>query len=116
MHDRKDDNGQKAMLLEENLQALPPVFILSPAHRSGTNYLSLILLQHPTFQLPELIWEDYVLTHSQLLAKYASQTSMSKGWAEQIRGDEDYSNSLLKHLGGGILSFLYEHIGKDRRL
>lgn len=116
MLERRDDKGQKATLLDENPQAFPPVFILAPVHRSGTNYLTYILLLHPNFQLPNLIWEDHVLMRSQLLAKYASQTSMSKGWAKEIRGDEDYSKSLLKHLGGGILSFLYEHIGKERRL
>lgn len=99
---------------EKKRQARSPVFILSPAPRCGTNYLAHILLLHTVFQLPTLLWEDHVLAYSQLLEEYARKTSTR--WERQIRNDEAYRKDLLRHLGGGILSFLYEHIGEDRRL
>jgi len=91
-----------------------PVFILSPAPRSGTNYLAHILLLNPDFQLPNLLWEDYMLMYSHLLEQYTSQTS--KRWSKKIRENDDYQKSLLEHLGGGILSFLYKQVENNKRL
>lgn len=115
MLNRRQESSQSGTLIV-NTQASPPVFIIAPAHRSGTNYLASILLLHKNFQLPTNLWEDYVLLHSPLLEKYAYQTSKSKGWDLKIWNDDSYPKSLLKHLGDGVLSFLYEQVEEDRRL
>jgi hypothetical protein len=109
MPSNMDENTQNA----SRHQTPPPVFILSPAPRSGTNYLANILLLHPDFQLPNLIWEDHVLIYSHLLTKYTIQTS--NRWSE-AEGQGDYAKDLLNHLGEGILSFLYKHVEDNRRL
>lgn len=100
--------------LEHLHQPRSPVFILAPAPRSGTNYLANILILHPAFQIPTLIWEDHVLVYSQLLEQYVCETS--KRWSSEIGNKEEYRNDLLRHLGGGILSFLCEHIEENKRL
>lgn len=107
-------SGSEEQNAEEGYQAPSPVFILSPAPRSGSDFLAQILQIHPPFQQPTLLSEDYALVYSQLLEQYVNQTAMR--WPKDIRDNEEYRRNLLRHLGEGILSFLYEHIERDRRL
>jgi hypothetical protein len=90
-----------------------PVFIISPSPRCGTNYLAQTLLLDPIFQIPDLLWEDHVLIHSDLLNKYAYQTSL---WWEKESSNDEFRNKLMRHLGDGILSFLGENIDEGRQL
>jgi hypothetical protein len=94
--------------------SMAPVFILSPAPRSGTNYLAHVLELYPSFQLPMLLWEDHVLAYAHLLDEYASRTGSI--WKRDAGGSEDYRVGLLNHLGSGLLSFLVEHTDPERRL
>lgn len=102
------------MKVEEKHKSSSPVFVLSPAPRCGTTYLTWILQIHPDFQLPNLLWEDFVMEHVQFLKDYVHLTS--KRWEHRIKSIKDFKQLFLKHLGDGILSFLCEQIEENKRL
>ncbi len=91
----------------------PPIFILSPLPRCGTNFLWDLLRLHPacaTGRSP--IWEDYLLKNAPLLQRYAAQTQSS--WDPVWGPTEHLRPELLQHLGDALIAFLT--IDPHRRL
>lgn len=85
--------------------ARPPIFILAPQPRSGTNYLWELLRRHPECIAGRApIWEDYLLLHAQHLFRFveAAQASWDHAWGPT----EHLKPELLRHLGDGITRFL----------
>jgi hypothetical protein len=82
------------------------VFIFGIMQRSGTNYLYDLLCQHPNCgaAIPGL--EDFILSESIPLTKYVEAVcnAWNPRWAGELRPDVE--QTMLQHLGQGILSFL----------
>ena len=113
-HLTREVAGTDELKAEEGDRPRAPVFVLSPAPRSGTNFLADLVQLDPAFQIPNLVWEDHVLVHSDLLEQYVNRTS--RRWAKEIRDSERYRRRLLMHLGEGILSFLGEQVEQNKRI
>lgn len=97
-------------------QGKPPVYIMSPMQRCGTNHLADVLMLHPEFQLPKVLDEDFVFEHAHLLYEYSEK--MYQRW-RQLKWIEDPGEcrrQLQFHLGQGILSLLVSQIDENRRL
>lgn len=84
-----------------------PIFILGILQRSGTNYLNNLLLLHPDVQSPGLVWEDFFLAHSDLLATYRESVERRwpPQWAEAI-STELGPQALLHYIGNGLIDFM----------
>jgi hypothetical protein len=93
-----------------------PVFILGMMQRCGSNYLSEILLVHPSFGLPSILEEDYVLEHSHLLLEYVDKTYIRWRGLPWIKDPGECRKLLLRRLGDGLLGLLTSQIAKDKRL
>lgn len=91
-----------------------PVFIVSPMQRCGTNFLAHVLRLHPSFQLPDRIWEDYLLHNADLLDEYVVKTTLR--WRSELGDVRDVRETLLAELGQGILSFLDNRTRAGSRL
>lgn len=94
-------------------RAKPPIFILSPLPRCGTNFLWDVLRQHPhcSHGRPP-IWEDYLLKNSDDLLAFvdAAQASWDPVW-----GPTDHLRAPLLHqLGDALIRFMT--IDDTRRL
>ena len=100
------DHGQEKM----------PVYIMSPMQRCGTNHLADILLLHPDFQLPNVLEEDFVFEHADLLYEYAERTYQRWRGLRWIDNPDECRHLLQLHLGQGILSFLANQIAANKRL
>ena len=75
-------------------------------HRSGTNFLSDLLLLHPRCEagLPA---EDFLVAHTDLLVKYARSTS--KEWSPHWKVKQYLDQPewvVMRHIGEGLMSFL----------
>lgn len=85
-----------------------PVFILGISERSGTNYLRDLLNLHPDLAATNIVFEDFLVAHSDLLIKYADMVRtrwlLNKRIAEQI-GQPD--QAIARALGNGLLELLY---------
>jgi protein-tyrosine sulfotransferase len=88
----------------ETTQITPPVFILGILPRSGTNYLSNLLILHPDCGPPDPIWEDFLVAHSDLLAQYSD--SVTGHWDKKWGIGEEARAELDTALGQGLTSFL----------
>jgi hypothetical protein len=82
-----------------------PVFILGIMPRCGTNFLSDLLCLHPDCGSPNPIYEDYLLAHVDLLDKYVKRVSLH--WNPEWGVDSTYQNSLKRHLGHAMKTFLF---------
>ena len=84
-----------------------PIFILGILQRSGTNYLNNLLLLHPDVKSPGLVWEDYFLTHGDLLAGYLEkiQHHWHRQWIEEVSAELG-PEALLKHMGSSLIGFM----------
>lgn len=92
-----------------------PVFIIGVMNRSGTNFLANLLLEHPQFQIPEFIWEDYFLADADLLEQYVEKTSVH--WSKKARSEKKLiRSSLLERFGATMLSFARERTEPGKRL
>ena len=91
----------------------PPVFILGILPRSGTNFLSNLLILHPDCGPPDPVWEDFLVAHSDLLAQYSD--SVSRHWDEKWGIDQQVQADLEASLGRGLSRFVSER-GKGSRL
>lgn len=88
------------------------IFILGILQRSGTNFLNDLLLLHPDCGAPAPIWENFLVTHADLLVRYANL--VYRRWDPAWGVDEYLKDSLCKHLGDGITSFLTSLTDKKR--
>lgn len=86
---------------------LDPIFIVGILPRSGTNFLYQLLALHPDCQVGQVIWEDFLLAHADLLVRYAEtvQKRWNRAWAVQERVGQPLS-TLCRCLGKGLISFL----------
>ena len=91
----------------------PPIFILGIQPRSGTYFLSNLLILHPDCGPPDPVWEDFLVAHSDLLAQYSD--SVSGHWDEKWGVDQEVQADLDAALGRGLSRFLSER-GKGSRL
>ncbi|MGH8069439.1 MAG: sulfotransferase family protein [Candidatus Entotheonellia bacterium] len=94
-----------------------PIFIIGIRSRSGTTYLSHLLRLHPDCcDVPAPIWEDFLLTHADLLAKYARSTySHWHHWVVAEGVEERLEDKLFQCIGDGLISFLASRV-RSRRL
>jgi hypothetical protein len=94
-----------------------PIFIIGIRARSGTNYLSHLLRLHPDCcDVPAPIWEDFLLYHADLLARYATSTySHWHHWVVREGLEEKLEDKLLQGIGDGLISFLTSRV-RARRL
>jgi hypothetical protein len=84
-----------------------PIFVLGILQRSGTNYLNNLLLLHPDVKSPGLVWEDFFLTHGDLLADYSEKTQhrWHPQWVDEVSA-EFGPEALLKYMGNGLVNFM----------
>ena len=100
--------GGQSDRLGDGLSSPAPIFILGVMERSGTSFLYHLLCHHPDC-IPGTaiaIWEDYFLTHSDILEKYVQtvSTEWSAKWDVSKRvGPPDL---LLRFFGNSIISYL----------
>jgi sulfotransferase family protein len=94
-----------------------PIFIIGIRSRSGTTYLSHLLRLHPDCcDVPAPIWEDFLLTHADLLAKYARSTYRHwHHWVIAEGVEEKLEDKLLQSIGDGLIAFLSSRV-RSRRL
>lgn len=88
------------------------IFILGLLPRSGTNFLSNLLQLHPDCAPADPVWEDFLVTHLDLLASYSNAVAgdwdSSWGVTDQTGVDLDIA------LGGGLASFLDKRCDEAR--
>lgn len=93
-----------------NEQFLPPVFIVSPTGKSGTNFLAKVLVTLDLCERPKvevLTREDYLLFNSERLRQYAFETAnIWKRWEKDDKQLNLRTKQLLKNIGDGVLQFL----------
>jgi hypothetical protein len=94
----------------------PPVFIVGIMERSGTNFLSDVLLIDPSFAMPSILNEDFVMEHAHLLLEYGDRTYGRWRQLKWIENPGERKNLLLRHLGQGIVALLRQEIAEDKRL
>ncbi|MEA1901784.1 MAG: sulfotransferase [Thermodesulfobacteriota bacterium] len=83
-----------------------PIFILGAMQRSGTNFLHDLICLHPDCCAGGVIWEDYLVHHSNLLTRYAD--SVFKYWNPRWEVDKRIGppDLLCRCLGDSLISFL----------
>src|SRR4030095_9759540 len=84
-------------------------FILGISPRSGTNYIYNLLKEHPDCISPGPIWEDFLVSHSEMLKNYtkAVYRSYPPEWKiEKKIGSE----VLMQNLGSSLRQFLKIHL------
>lgn len=101
------NSSLQAPPLTEQLPA--PIFILGIGQRSGTNYLHDLLSQHPDcVGSDKVIWEDFVVAHSDLLVQYAD--SVYDMWRSNTRLDSIMgppTRVICESFGRSLLEILY---------
>lgn len=80
------------------------IFILGLLPRSGTNFLSNLLQLHPDCAPPDPVWEDFLVTHLDLLASYSD--SVAGEWDSSWGITDQTGVELDIALGGGLAGFL----------
>jgi len=92
------------------------VFILGITQRSGTNYLNNLLLLHPACEYPGIVWEDYLVAHSDLLFDYAELVYQhwQPAWREKVVHSMGH-NPVMRLLGEGLTSFFQEQFRSTAR-
>jgi len=88
------------------------IFILGILPRCGTNFLSNLLVLHPDCAPPDPVWEDFLVTHADLLANYSDTVAhrWDEVWGVTPRTQKDLDIAL----GGGICRFLEERCAGTR--
>lgn len=93
-----------------------PIFILGIMQRSGTNFLQDLLCLHPDCVPGEVIYEDFVAAHADLLVQYANSVygNYPSQWEiEKIMGPPD--GLLCQYLGNALISFLNLQLARQKR-
>ena len=74
--------------------------------RCGTNFLSNLLLLHPDCAVPNPVWEDFLLTHLDLLRQYSD--AVSQHWDRDWGVTDKTQAQLDASLGLGLTTFLQQ--------
>lgn len=90
-----------------------PIFILGISQRSGTNFLSNLIRQHPQCGAPATIWEDCFTCYSDLLLEY-TQTVFSKWKWKSGSANKALEVQLNHALGSSLINFLSSEIQAER--
>lgn len=100
-----DDKNKPNFALGSRTHAAP-IFIQGILQRSGTNFLRDLLCLHPDCDINGPVWEDNLLSNSDLLIRYAESTY--NGWNPDWHVAEKLGSSdlLCKSIGDGLISFL----------
>ncbi|MFQ5529094.1 MAG: sulfotransferase [Gemmatimonadota bacterium] len=91
-----------------------PIFVLGMLQRSGTNFLRDLLVAHPACQGSEVLAEDHLLHHAELLASYSNW--VRGHWAHPLFPEETerLQGELLRSIGQGVLEFVAGSVGGPR--
>lgn len=81
-----------------------PIFILGQMQRTGTNFLSDLLVAHPDVVSMAPVMEDNLLRHSDILRSYTDRVAHS--WTQSWGVPDSERESLLVCLGQGISSYV----------
>ncbi len=84
------------------------VFVLGVCPRSGTNMAARLLCLHPDADLPEGVWEDYLLANGDDLIDYVDRC---EHWWSQWGFDSDDRSGFIASLGAGVEDFLAQRSG-----
>ena len=94
-----------------DLQRADPIFIHGVLPRSGTNFLSNLLMLHPDCAPAVVpVYEDLFLEHSDYLVAFAR--SVRAAWDPRWGDFDDLPDRLTASLGDGLVSFLREDRGR----
>jgi protein-tyrosine sulfotransferase len=94
-----------------DLQRAEPIFIHGVLPRSGTNFLSHLLMLHPDCAPAVVpVYEDLLLEHSDHLVAFAR--SVRAAWDPRWGDFDDLPARLTASLGDGLVSFLREDRGR----
>ena len=87
-----------------------PIFILGMLQRSGTNFLRDLLVRHPACAGTEVVAEDFLVHHAELLEEYCDW--VHGHWADQYYPEEVEEGRvrLMRRLGDGLLEFVRESV------
>ena len=91
-----------------------PIFILGMLQRSGTNFLRDLLIQHPRCGGTEVLAEDFLVHHAELLQEYCDW--VHGHWADDLHPVEvrEARRRLMRRLGEAILDFIRESVPGER--
>jgi hypothetical protein len=89
-----------------------PIFVLGILRRSGTNYLSDLLVQHPDCVSAAPIHEDHLVQRADHLRSYVDAVTSS--WTESWGVPPDAPARLMEALGDGVAAFLQAGAGARR--
>jgi hypothetical protein len=89
-----------------------PIFIVSPAPRSGTNYFLDLLCLHPACA-PYPVYEDFFLAYSHLLALYARATGQM-ALRPKSALPQRYDHLLQASLGDGLARMIQAQVPGKR--
>lgn len=92
--------------------AVRPIFILGMLRRSGTNYLSDLLVQHRDCISAAPVHEDHLVQRAGHLLRYVDAVTGS--WTTSWGVPPETRGRLLRSLGDGIVSFLQADAGDLR--
>ena len=92
--------------------AVRPIFILGMLRRSGTNYLSDLLVQHRDCISAAPVHEDHLVQRAGHLLRYVDAVTGS--WTSSWGVPPETRARLLRSLGDGIVSFLQADAGDLR--
>ena len=81
-----------------------PIFILGIRPRSGTNFLNNLVCLHP--DCTATLKEDFLVTHADLLVRYAKSVRTSWG-IKKANNTQNVEDLLCQHIGKGLISFLH---------
>jgi hypothetical protein len=82
------------------------VFVLGIAHRSGTNFLSDLLIRHRDCERVRTIWEDFLVANADKLQHFAA--AVAACWDRKWDPSGNAKRDLAGHLGRACLAFLTE--------
>ena len=93
-----------------------PIFLLGMTERTGTNFLFHLLCLHPSCDYGGPIWENYIIPHIEMLARFAKTVyeDYSPQWqVPSLVGDEDV---LLADIGRGLIRYLNRQLGNGKAM
>jgi hypothetical protein len=83
-----------------------PIFIQGITQRSGTNFLFNLLCLHPDCDHGGPIWENYLLSRADLLARYVERLYQDWNPEWQVEASLGPPDALLGQLGDALIAFL----------
>lgn len=91
-----------------------PIFVLGLLQRSGTNFVRDLLVAHPACAGSEVLAEDFLVHHSELVAGYANW--VHGHWAVPLFPEqaERRKDELRRYLGRAVLDFVTHAVNGGR--